>query len=435
MRRWKWELVRGISPISPSPSSSSSPPPRPIRSQNQLRDVSKLSTTMESNARPPPLWDWDNPQVFNDGSISSKSSISASVDSFPLISPVKKDSEEVGLDLRKRTFVEHLPRASSEAAVKKAKPSQPSNQTIFCQVEGCRVDLTSAKDYHRKHRVCEIHSKSPKVVVAGQERRFCQQCSRFHDLSEFDQKKRSCRRRLSDHNARRRKPHSDAFSFTSARVPSSFYDDGPQISFMWNRAPLGQTRPMTSTTWDVSSDFKLSQMKETWMKSTKAGGIDGQQHLGNSQISNAFSTLRHEGDSLLPSRRTTARVLNQGQEASVAASNFDGAPDVQRALSLLSSSSWGSPVHGPTSSLIHFVDNNQTQPAPQVGFSASAYCQDGQPLAQQLRVVPFAMHSNDSLTLKSATGLLPIKILGLPSSQRMITLNCRSAFFCITGTA
>lgn len=31
--------------------------------------------------------------------------------------------------------------------------------------------------------------------------------SRFHVLAEFDEAKRSCRKRLADHNRRRRKPH------------------------------------------------------------------------------------------------------------------------------------------------------------------------------------------------------------------------------------
>lgn len=47
-----------------------------------------------------------------------------------------------------------------------------------CQVEGCHVALLNAKDYHRRHKVCEMHSKAPKVVVLGLEQRFCQQCSR-----------------------------------------------------------------------------------------------------------------------------------------------------------------------------------------------------------------------------------------------------------------
>ncbi|KAK8655800.1 hypothetical protein V6N13_108366 [Hibiscus sabdariffa] len=76
-----------------------------------------------------------------------------------------------------------------------------------CQVYGCNKDLSSSKDYHRRHKVCEAHSKTAKVIVHGIEQRFCQQCSRFHLLAEFDDGKRSCRRRLAGHNERRRKQH------------------------------------------------------------------------------------------------------------------------------------------------------------------------------------------------------------------------------------
>lgn len=48
----------------------------------------------------------------------------------------------------------------------------------MCQVDDCRADLTSAKDYHRRHKVCEAHSKTTKALVASQMQRFCQQCSR-----------------------------------------------------------------------------------------------------------------------------------------------------------------------------------------------------------------------------------------------------------------
>uniref|UniRef100_A0A453RJM4 SBP-type domain-containing protein n=1 Tax=Aegilops tauschii subsp. strangulata TaxID=200361 RepID=A0A453RJM4_AEGTS len=47
-----------------------------------------------------------------------------------------------------------------------------------CQVEGCGVDLSGAKQYHSRHKVCSMHTKEPRVVVAGLEQRFCQQCSR-----------------------------------------------------------------------------------------------------------------------------------------------------------------------------------------------------------------------------------------------------------------
>lgn len=61
---------------------------------------------------------------------------------------------------------------------KRFKATGQSTVATRCQVEGCNIDLSSAKDYHRKHRICANHSKSPKVVVNGVERRFCQQCSR-----------------------------------------------------------------------------------------------------------------------------------------------------------------------------------------------------------------------------------------------------------------
>lgn len=94
------------------------------------------------------------------------------------------------LKLGKRFYFEdvspgsHSKKASS-SVVPVAPPSSGKkgksgcqNMLHCCQVEGCGLDLSSSKDYHRKHRVCESHSKSPKVVIAGLERRFCQQCSR-----------------------------------------------------------------------------------------------------------------------------------------------------------------------------------------------------------------------------------------------------------------
>ena len=55
-----------------------------------------------------------------------------------------------------------------------ASTAQPSR----CQVEGCNIVLANAKEYHKRHKVYEMHSKSPKVIVLGTEQCFCQQCSR-----------------------------------------------------------------------------------------------------------------------------------------------------------------------------------------------------------------------------------------------------------------
>lgn len=63
---------------------------------------------------------------------------------------------------------------------------QGGQQPPRCQVEGCKVDLSDAKGYYARHKVCVMHSKSAKVVVSGLEQRFCQQCSRSVCLALLD---------------------------------------------------------------------------------------------------------------------------------------------------------------------------------------------------------------------------------------------------------
>ncbi|XP_042400232.1 squamosa promoter-binding-like protein 14 [Zingiber officinale] len=101
-----------------------------------------------------------------------------------------------------------------------------------CQVEGCEADLSGVKAYYCRHKVCGMHSKAPKVIVGGIEQRFCQQCSRFHQLTEFDQGKRSCRRRLAGHNERRRKPPSGPFNSRYGQFPRSFHEPSRYRSFL-----------------------------------------------------------------------------------------------------------------------------------------------------------------------------------------------------------
>ncbi|XP_051138761.1 squamosa promoter-binding-like protein 8 [Andrographis paniculata] len=117
-------------------------------------------------------------------------------------------NSRIGLNLGGRTYF-----ASSEddfvnRLYRRSRILDPGSvNSPRCQAEGCNADLTHAKHYHRRHKVCEFHSKAATVIAAGLTQRFCQQCSRFHLLSEFDNGKRSCRKRLADHNRRRRKSH------------------------------------------------------------------------------------------------------------------------------------------------------------------------------------------------------------------------------------
>ncbi|KAJ1400891.1 SBP domain [Sesbania bispinosa] len=105
---------------------------------------------------------------------------------------------------------------------KRARTSSLPAQAPVCQVYGCNMDLSSSKDYHKRHKVCDVHSKTAKVIVNGIEQRFCQQCSRFHLLAEFDDGKRSCRRRLAGHNERRRKPQFDYMTGKQHKILQSY---------------------------------------------------------------------------------------------------------------------------------------------------------------------------------------------------------------------
>ncbi|KAF7834002.1 squamosa promoter-binding-like protein 13A [Senna tora] len=77
--------------------------------------------------------------------------------------------------------------------------SNGGGQRASCLVDGCNSDLSNGREYHRRHKVCELHSKTPVVTISGHNQR-------FHSLEEFDEGKRSCRKRLDGHNRRRRKP-------------------------------------------------------------------------------------------------------------------------------------------------------------------------------------------------------------------------------------
>ncbi|KAL5075942.1 hypothetical protein RYX36_014926 [Vicia faba] len=232
------------------------------------------------------------------------------------------------LKLGKRFYFEDVsPGSHSKKASSSAVPAAPpssgkkgksgcQNLLHCCQVEGCGLDLSSSKDYHRKHRVCESHSKSPKVVIAGMERRFCQQCSRFHSLSEFDEKKRSCRRRLSDHNARRRKPQPGAMQLNPSALSSSPYDQRQPMG------PFAFPRNTANLAWQGIHNSKLPETQDFMLKPPKAFN----------------KTVTMFSDD---SKGIESRSAFPGIEDPTTLSDPNATQDVNRALSLLSTNSWG----------------------------------------------------------------------------------------------
>uniref|UniRef100_A0ACD5UW85 Uncharacterized protein n=1 Tax=Avena sativa TaxID=4498 RepID=A0ACD5UW85_AVESA len=154
-------------------------------------------------------------------------------------------------------------RGSPRGAAQKMYPS--------CAVDGCMVDLSTCRDYYRKHKVCEAHSKTPIVTVAGREMRFCQQCSRFHLLTEFDEAKRSCRKRLDGHNRRRRKPRPDNMNFECFMTSQQ----GNMFS------SFATPRPMENWPGIIETEENLYYMHQNLL------GISNMEHFVGSTSTNA----------------------------------------------------------------------------------------------------------------------------------------------------
>ena len=69
--------------------------------------------------------------------------------------------------------------------------SRAASQTgAALQVSGCGADLSAAKMYYQRYRICEEHLKLSSLLKDNIPQRFCQQCGRFHILSDFDGNKR-----------------------------------------------------------------------------------------------------------------------------------------------------------------------------------------------------------------------------------------------------
>ncbi|KAG0616088.1 hypothetical protein M758_5G089400 [Ceratodon purpureus] len=318
------------------------------------------------------------------------------------------DSLNIGLKLGRRTYFKDCAAGGQGQAksgspagsagsppAKKPRVMSTSTQVARCQVEGCKADLSGSKDYHKRHKVCEMHSKAPKAIAGGIEQRFCQQCSRFHVLSEFDEGKRSCRRRLAGHNERRRKPHPETHSVFGLRNSSSLYGDTSRLGFdsapfyfLDSKRPSYLQRHRGSSLDDELSAYSDVKRTSPWSTSMRRddSNLAYQLQAASTERQSIFSTIsRPTADRLLmllqnpktqmpaPSTSTGMNLgghqypegplgpLGQGLSlssstggvvgsleqsrlgsCSQALSSVSGMMDSGRALSLLSSQSWAS---------------------------------------------------------------------------------------------
>ncbi|XP_019414701.1 PREDICTED: squamosa promoter-binding-like protein 2 isoform X1 [Lupinus angustifolius] len=314
------------------------------------------------------------------------------VETSPVLEPSSASGEPLlTLKLGKRLYFEDVCAGSdskrpSSSTGRKCKSNGQNLQHPSCQVEGCGLDLSSAKDYHRKHRVCENHSKFPKVIIAGSERRFCQQCSRFHDLSEFDDKKRSCRRRLSDHNARRRKPHPETVQLKTSALSSSPYG----ITLKNRRQlmiPFAYSRTATNLAWQDIHSSNLPQTKDFLMKPAKAFN----------KIPSAVTMLSDDSSGFLTSKGIATKSIITGIEDPIVSSDMNATQDVNRALSLLSTnSSWDAAYETKSFSTHHPITTHAMSHHP-LPFASSEYWNtDQQPVNSSMCISSYSDFDNSN---------------------------------------
>eukprot|EP00240_Pyramimonas_obovata_P004520 CAMPEP_0118934962 /NCGR_PEP_ID=MMETSP1169-20130426/14604_1 /TAXON_ID=36882 /ORGANISM="Pyramimonas obovata, Strain CCMP722" /LENGTH=345 /DNA_ID=CAMNT_0006877927 /DNA_START=161 /DNA_END=1195 /DNA_ORIENTATION=+ len=87
--------------------------------------------------------------------------------------------------------------ASSKPQTGVKRDSSAKKAVKACRVPGCScTDLSNASRHCLRHRVCAQHLQSLSVMFHGKPHRFCQKCTRFHEIHEFDNMKHSCRAAL-----------------------------------------------------------------------------------------------------------------------------------------------------------------------------------------------------------------------------------------------
>ncbi|XP_024365405.1 uncharacterized protein [Physcomitrium patens] len=275
----------------------------------------------------------------------------------------EKDNDghsRIGLNLGVRTYFSTKETVANLG--KRPTAGSPGSQVPMCQAEGCKADLSQAKQYHRRHKVCEHHSKALNVVANGQTQRFCQQCSRFHLLGEFDDGKRSCRKRLADHNRRRRKPQ------PNASAPGGTTAESPGMKREDNLSGFNRTNDSKTMNMPLKSRSSLSSVSIEDSDNQKPGSVGNNPNLRSS----GKEYGRGAGDEK-PQSRSGMQMSCQavsGSEAQTLFSSMSTVPLMLQSTKKQRTMTEGTSNHGPDHSLHqHLQAGNSGQTGPNLSLS------------------------------------------------------------------
>ncbi|XP_058001002.1 squamosa promoter-binding-like protein 7 isoform X2 [Hevea brasiliensis] len=202
-----------------------SPPPSPGALRPKFHDM-EIHPPVSEDPSSSALWDWgdlldftvDDQFPISFDSVGTSTTIEVNqIETAPVPDRVRKRDPRLTcsnfLAGRVPCACPELDEKLEEEAVpgkKRVRTTRSSVGVARCQVPECEADIGELKGYHKRHRVCLRCANASAVVLDGENKRYCQQCGKFHLLSDFDEGKRSCRRKLERHNNRRRRKSHDS---------------------------------------------------------------------------------------------------------------------------------------------------------------------------------------------------------------------------------
>ncbi|GAB4851209.1 Squamosa promoter-binding-like protein [Ancistrocladus abbreviatus] len=154
---------------------------------------------------------------------------------------------------------EKMEEAEGGPGKKRARTAR-SGGVARCQVPGCEADISQLKGYHRRHRVCLRCANATSVLLDGESKRYCQQCGKFHILLDFDEGKRSCRRKLERHNNRRRRKPNDVRGATENDAQGDFLCEDVSSDGEAGRGNVCSNSQITENEWELLQDSRDGNM-------------------------------------------------------------------------------------------------------------------------------------------------------------------------------
>ncbi|XVE92096.1 hypothetical protein REPUB_Repub01dG0067800 [Reevesia pubescens] len=158
---------------------------------------------------------------------------------------------------------------------------------------------------------------------------------RFHSLVEFDEGKRSCRKRLDGHNRRRRKPQPDSLSVNSGR----FHSNHPGTRYLPFSSPQIFATTAITSSWMGAVKVETDSELNFSSRNSLFPGSSSHNYKGEKQ----FSFLQSASASL-PGVSVCQLLLdgnpssnNGGSSRKMFSNGLNQVFDSNRALSLLSS--------------------------------------------------------------------------------------------------